>query len=151
MNQFAFITFDVSQQGIKTSLSMQGLLTVEGDLDTIIAQATYIYEKALGEMSVLLREREHLYKSRKRIPARLIWRIGDVIFRLNDDLAKLNLQIDSTYRHLIRDLKLKRKWLEKVVIFRRYIPQIDLIPEMATWGAFEKGTRRKAQALSQSK
>jgi len=151
MNQLAFITFDVSQQGIKTSLSMQGLLILEGDLDTIITSATHIYEEALGEMSDLLREREQLIRNRKRVPARLIWRIGDVIFRLNDDLAKLNLQIDNTYNHLVRDLKVNRKWLEKVVIFRRYIPQIDLIPDTATWGAFEKGTRRKAQALLHSK
>lgn len=151
MNQLAFITFDVSQQGIKTSLSMQGLLIIEGDLDTIIARATHIYKEALGEMSGLLREREQLISNRKRVSARLIWRIGDVIFRLNDDLAKLNLQIDDTYRHLTRDLELKRKWLEKVIIFRRYIPQIDLIPDTATWGAFEKGTRRKAQALLHSK
>lgn len=151
MNQLAFITFDVSQQGIKASLSMQGLLTIEGDLDTIIARATHIYKEALGEMSSLLKEREQLYSSRKRMPARLIWRIGDVIFRLNYDLSKLNLQIDNTYNHLVRDLKVNRKWLEKVVIFRRYIPQIDLIPDTATWGAFEKGTRRKAQALLHSK
>jgi len=151
MNQLAFITFDVSQQGIKTSLSMQGLSTIEGDLDTIITRATHVYEEALGEMSGLLREREQLISNRKRVPARLIWRIGDVIFRLNDDLAKLNLQIDDTYRHLTRDLELKRKWLEKVVILRRYIPQIDLIPDTATWGAFEKGTRRKAQSLLHSK
>jgi len=151
MNQLAFITFDVSQQGIKTSLSMQGILTIEGDLDTIIARATHIYKEALGEMSVLLKEREQLISNKKRVPARLIWRIGDVIFRLNDDLAKLNLQIDDTYRHLIRDLELKRKWIEKVVILRRHIPQLDLIPEMATWGAFEKGTRRKAHALLHSK
>jgi hypothetical protein len=151
MNQLAFITFDVSQQGIKTSISMQGLLTIEGDLDTIITRATHVYEEALGEMSGLLREREQLISNRKRVPARLIWRIGDVIFRLNDDLMKLNLQIDDTYRHLTRDLVLKRKWLEKVVILRRYIPQHDLIPEVATWGAFEKGTRRKAQALLHGK
>ena len=151
MNQLAFITFDVSQQGIKTSISMQGLLTIEGDLDTIITRATHVYEEALGEMSGLLREREQLISNRKRVPARLIWRIGDVIFRLNDDLMKLNLQIDDTYRHLTRDLVLKRKWLEKVVILRRHIPQLDLIPEMATWGAFEKGTRRKAHALLHSK
>ena len=63
---------------------------------------------------------------------------------LNDNLSKIDLQIDNTYYHLVRDLGVNRKWLEKVVIFRRYIQQIELIPETAIWGSFEKGTRSES-------
>jgi hypothetical protein len=151
MNQSPFISFETSQQGIRATLSMQGIINIEGDVESVINQATEIYKSALNEMKDLLFKREGLQKDRIRIPARLIWQIGDAIFRLNDDLLKIDLQIDNTYYHLVRDLGVNRKWLEKVVIFRRYIQHKELIPETATWGSFEKGTRKKVQLLIQGK
>ena len=55
--------------------------------------------------------------------------------------------MDSIYAHLTRDLDVKRKWLEKVIIFRRYIQEEAAIPKAAYWGMFEHGTRRKAEQL----
>ena len=151
MNQLTFISFEPSKQGIRASLSMQGIINIDGDIESAINQAIEIYKAALSEMKNLLLKREELQKVRRRVPARLIWQIGDAIFNLNDDLSKIDLQIDNTYHHLVRDLGVKRKWLEKVVIFRRYIEQIEIIPETATWGSFEKGTRKKVQLLMQGK
>jgi len=151
MNQLTFISFETSQQGVKASLSVQGIMNIEGDVEPVMYQAVQFYEKALGEIRALLHQRKQLQKSRKRIPARLIWRIGDVIFKLNDNLSEIGLQIDNTYYHLTRDLAVKRKWIEKVVVLRRYVQDVELIPESANWGTFEKGTRKKAQLLLQGK
>jgi len=89
----------------------------------------------------------------KRIPvaASLIWDLGDLIFRLRDSLASLGLEIDDLYEHLSRDLSVKRKWLEKVIIFRRYIPSRSMIPQDLNWGKCEKGTRRKAEQIAAGK
>jgi len=64
-----------------------------------------------------------------------------------DALAELSLEIDDVYKHLVRDLGAKRKWLEKAIIFRRYLPTQDLIPQSLNWGRCEKGTRRVAERL----
>jgi len=67
--------------------------------------------------------------------------------KIINNLYKLNLQIDNLYYHLTRDLNINRKWLEKVIIFRRYISDQEFIPESALWGTFEKGTKKKSLAL----
>jgi hypothetical protein len=147
MSEPLFISFDISNDKINASLSMQGFISAEGDIEKTLDSAKNIYGNALKRMNILLTERKNFLNSRKKIPARLIWQIGDEVFHLNEDLLIINLQIDNIYFHLIRDLGIKRKWLEKVIIFRRYLPDINRIPETLNWGAFEKGTRKKVTIL----
>ena len=109
MSQLTFISFETTQQGIKASLSMQGMIDIDGDLEIVVNRAVDIYKDSLSEMKNLLQEREKFQEVRKRIPARLIWQIGDAVFRLNDNLSKNNFQIDNTYHHLVRDLGVNRK------------------------------------------
>ena len=96
----------------------------------------------------MLTEIKNIRANKKPLPARFIWRLGNTIFQLVDDLQKDGFQLDGVYEHLSRDLVVKRKWLEKVIILRRYISKEDLIPETLNWGKCEKGTRKIAENIA---
>ena len=59
---------------------MQGIININGDIETVVNQAIEIYKAALKEMKNLLQRREELIEKHIRIPARLIWQIGNAIF-----------------------------------------------------------------------
>jgi len=127
---------------------MEGLVSSEGDPEPVLREAARVYERSIEGMRSLMAEMRESRADRRPIPARKIWQLGNAILTLRDGLAELSLQLDGVYRHLVRDLGVKTKWLEKVVIFRRYIPAHDAIPESLNWGRCEKGTRRIAERLS---
>ena len=104
MSQLTFISFETTQKGIEASLSMQGIIDIDGDIETVVHQAVDIYKATLSETKELLQRREKLKEDRKKVPARLIWQIGDAIFRLIDDLSCINLQIDNTYSDVVKTL-----------------------------------------------
>lgn len=128
-------------------LSVEGLLSVEGDPEPLMRKATDEYEQSVCHMRLLSEQIEKLRSDHKPIPARKVWDWGDAIFRLTQQLAKLSLQLDQLYEHLSRDLGVRRKRLEKIVILRRHLPQKELIPELLNWGRLEKGTRKAAERL----
>lgn len=149
MNQkkLAFITIEPKNTDYIAFLSMEDSLLIQKDPAIISDIAIIIYKDTISNMASIINNMKEYKKERKPIPARLVWKFGDYIFKLKFMLEAVELQINDLYGHIVRDLKLKRKWLEKVVIFRRYLPKESLIPEPLNWGKFEKGTRRKAERL----
>ncbi len=147
MKQTTFISFIKRNDTFQGSLRIDGLINLDEDPEEMCEKASQIYKSAIDQLEVMLKRRKSLLDNHEVIPARLVWSIGNEIFNLIDKLASQNLIIDDTYAHLVRDLGVKRKWLEKVVILRRYIPKMELIPEDFPWGKLEKGTKKKAQEL----
>jgi hypothetical protein len=141
------ITFECRDGRFMAFLSVEGLLSLEEDPEPLLRKATAEYEQAIRRMRLLIQQVEKLRSDRKPIPAHKVWEWGDAIFRLTHQLAKLSLRLDQLYQHLARDLGVKRKRLEKVVILRRYLPRKELIPEGLNWGRLEKGTRKAAERL----
>ncbi|MHA1632843.1 MAG: hypothetical protein ACTSXC_08580 [Candidatus Freyarchaeota archaeon] len=119
----------------------------EKDTESLLDGAAKIYGLAITKMRNVVKQIQELRNSRKTVPARKVWQLGDAIFELQNNLQRSSLQIDGLYEHLTRDLGVKRKWLEKVIILRRYLPCQDLIPSSLNWGQLEKGTRKKAESL----
>lgn len=144
----AFVSFEPRSGRFAGFLSMEAVIGSEADPEIMLREATEIYQGCVSRMRSLLVEIDTLRSNRVLIPARKIWQLGHVIFVLREELARLGLQLDGVYDHLTRDLGVKRKWLEKVVIFRRYIPEEGMIPESLNWGRCEKGTARMARRLS---
>ena len=130
------------------SVSMNDFLSSGKDLEPILKRAARIYGAAIEQMTLAIVDIRSYKKTKKKfLPARHIWELGDQIFILISNLEALGLQFDRLYEHLERDLNVKRKWLEKVIILRRYLPDINMIPESLNWGKCEKGTRRVAEQL----
>jgi hypothetical protein len=144
----AFVSFKPDKEHFIAFFPMEQLLSSERDLESVLKEAANVYEYSLVRMTSAVKDIDSFRNERKLLPARKIWRLGNLIFELVEDLQRLSLQIDGIYEHLVRDLGVKRKWLEKVIIFRRYISDEKIIPQSMNWGRFEKGTRRKAEKLS---
>ena len=110
-------------------------------------KAAGFYEHTIAAMCSLIAEMQTYKERREPIPARIMWKLGDSIFRLKNQLETLSLQLDGIYAHLIRDLGVKREWLEKVIIFRRYLLREDLIPQSLNWSRCYREIRRTAERL----
>ena len=141
------VSFEPRNGRFMAFLSMEGLLSLEGDPEPLLRKATHEYEQAVYQMRLLSEQIEKLRSDHNPIPARKVWEWGDAIFKLTHQLATLSLQLDQLYEHLGRDLGVRRKRLEKIVTLRRHLPQKELIPELLNWGRLEKGTRKAAERL----
>lgn len=146
-NKLKFISFEPKDGRFVGFLSLEAFINSEQDLEFVLKKATHIYERSIAQMRAILADIHTARAKRANISARKIWQLGDTILTLKNDLEKLSLQIDNVYNHLARDLGVKRKWLEKVIIFRRHLPHKGLIPRSLNWGRCEKGTRRVAERL----
>jgi len=149
LDKLSFVSLEPAKGRFRGSLSVEAVLASEGDPEAVLRKATSIYERCLDTIRPILAEIEAARSSPRLVSARAVWRVGDSVFQLRDELEALGLQLDGVYRHLCRDLGVKRKWLEKAIILRRYLPDVALIPQSLNWGRCEKGTRRVAQRLSQ--
>lgn len=143
----AFISFELVDKRFRAYLSMKEFILSDKDPELTIRKATKIYENSIIEMRTFIKEIQNFRNSRKLLPAYKVWQLGNATFELQGNLSKLYLQLDDLYNHLVRDLGVKRKWLEKVIIFRRYLPDENAIPQSLNWGRCEKGTRRVAEKL----
>jgi len=142
-----FVSFKRDKGEYKTFIAINGFFSSSGDLESLLNKAAIIYGSYISKMLASVDVIDVFRSNRRPLPARKIWQLGDIIFQLVDELSQLSLQIDGIYDHLGRDLNVKRKWLEKVIIFRRCIPEEGMIPEHLNWGKCEKGTRRKAELI----
>ena len=146
-NEPAFVSFKQNKGEYNAFIAMNGFFSSSDDLESLLNKAATLYGGYISKMLALADVINVFRSNRRPLPARKIWQLGDLIFKLVDELSRLSLQIDGIYDHLERDLNAKRKWLEKVIIFRRYIPEERMIPEHLNWGKCEKGTRRVAELI----
>jgi hypothetical protein len=146
-NDLSLVSFKPHEEHFIAFLPMEQFLSKDRDPEPALKKAAQLYEYSIIEMRSVVAEINSFRNKRTSIPAKEIWEFGDLIFGLTRGLERLSFQLDGIYDHLVRDLGAKRKWLEKVIIFRRYIPDKYIIPESLNWGRFEKGTRRKAEKL----
>lgn len=115
--------------------------------EAALEKAATTYGNYIEEMQLLIAEMEDQRKKRLPVLAVKMWSLGDCVFELVEELGRLGLELDGVYEHLTRDLGVKRKWLEKAIIFRRHIPDASIIPNGLRWGKCEKGTRKKAEGI----
>lgn len=147
----SFIGFIPEHEKFKGSLSLDAAFDSESDPQTLIKKSEMVYQKYIESMRLVIKDLGEMKSKRLRIPASKIWVLGDNIFLLKKNLENLGLQVDDLYMHLIRDLGVKRKWLEKVVILRRYVIDKNFIPKESNWGMFDKSTAKKARLLQGNK
>lgn len=147
-NKLTFVAFEPQNDHFKGFLSIEAVMNHKGDIENLLNQSIRLYEKYIKNIRHLIKDIQLAKAKRKPIAARKIWEIGDIIFKLKFELKRISLELDGLYDHLVRDLKVKQKWLEKVIIFRRYISDKKKIPVSLNWGRCEKGTRRIAERLT---
>jgi len=130
-------------------LSLDDAFLHDSDLASLLECAARIYQSQVSALAARLAIISEMRRNHVKVPARLVWDVGQDMFTLEERLSAIGLQVDGMYEHLTRDLDVKRKWLEKAVILRRYVPERDSIPAKLNWGRCEKGTRRVAVLIVQ--
>ena len=136
------ITFQPTQIGTMASLSLDDLEETAENIDNLLKEATNIYTLAIENMKIILRKNKKLRSKNKEIPARLMWDLGDSIFKLVNDLKIKNFELESLYENLTRDLDTSEGTLKRVLSIRRCINQKESLPKDLNWGAL-KGAPRK--------
>lgn len=149
MIRTSFVTFEPGAGAFQASMSIDGLLSMDVDHERVLEEARRAYESSVTELQRLMLSINEQRQAGIRVPARDVWKVGDVVFKLTEDLRALALQLDDLYAHLTRDIGVKRKWLEKAIILRRYVPNKEAIPAQLNWGRIEKGTKRSAERIAQ--
>jgi len=143
----SYVSFQPNGNQFIAFVSLDAVSAGDRDLEVVLRDAAACYGDHIWAMRVLIEEMRENRMRRMPIFARRMWVLGDQVLRLIEHLSLLGLELDGVYDHLSRDLGVKRKWLEKAVIFRRHIPVVDAIPESLKWGKCEKGTRKVAERI----
>lgn len=141
-----FVSFEPISK-FRCFLSIEAIIKSEKELEPLLAKASKIYENAIAKMRSLIEDFEVARNNRKPIAARKMWEVGDAVFRLRKELEKLGFELDGVYDHLTRDLGVKRMWLEKVIIFRRYLSEKKVIPKSLNWSVCRLAPRSAAEKL----
>lgn len=148
MRRLYFVSFEPVDGKFLARMPVESLLAKETDAERLAQDIALVYSQSISTMRSVVKEICALRAVRLPVPAQSAWVLGDAIFALRRQLMDHSFEIDGIYAHLVRDLGMKRKWLEKVVILRRYVPRVDHIPEGLTWGKFEHGTKKLALSLA---
>jgi hypothetical protein len=139
-----FVSFEPAGDGFTAWFHLSETVTPPANTASLLKKASIVYKSHLGIMRLQIERMQGTKLRSQRIPAFLAWSLGDQVFRLISELRTQSLEISGVYAHLTRDLGVNRKWLEKVIVFRRYIPSADCIPKELSWGQCQTGTRRIA-------
>lgn len=139
-----FVSFEPRAEGFTVFVPLEDAVTMEDDLDALTVKAEKIYKGYVERIRKILSEIEKCKKNRRPVSARQAWQVGNAIFELKESLEELSLAVDDLYSHLERDTGADRNWLGKVVTFRRYLSDMNLISESLTWRRCKSAPRRAA-------
>lgn len=150
MNNLILISFQPDDQGFVAHIPLGDLSLIKNP-EKSLKKASFDYAKAIQSMQGQLKELNEMKKNRKIIPARKIWKLGDSIFSLVDKMEQMLFCINGLYDHLTRELEVKKMWLEKVIIFRRYIADQKSIPKSLAWGKCSSSPRKATNLILSGK
>ena len=141
-NNLIGIVFDNKNGKIIPSVSFDELDLITDDINIPLKSAELVYNSSISKMKEIVLKNIALRKEKKSVPAILMWNFGNEIFKLIGKLSEINFRWDNLYESLIRDLGVSDTTLERVITFRRYVPDINIIPDDVNWGAL-KGSPKK--------
>jgi len=115
--------------------------------ETDIEDAVRIYTQSIRAIKKSLSVLQKSRLSNGRIPARLVWDVGNEIINLVRKLDTCGFIVDGLYSHLVRDLEKKYDWIRRVVRFRRHLEHRSCIPKDLNWGKCKDSPMRIAKDL----
>lgn len=147
MKNLILISFQPSGQEFIARVSLESFSSIGNNPEASLRKAGSKYSRSIRSMRKHLDEMNDMKTNRDIIPARKVWKLGDCIFSLVKDMEQMSFCINGLYDHLIRELAVKRMWVKKVVIFRRYIQNQKSIPRRLPWGRCSSSPRKTAEAI----
>lgn len=145
----SFISFEPS------GLKFDGFLSITAindkvNTEKLASNASRIYQKGIQLLKLILNKINIDKIENKSAHAKYMWQFGDTVYKIKNHLGVLGLEVDDMYAHITRDVVVKKRWLQKVIIFRRYISDGSIIPKNSRWTYFEENTKKKAISLSEN-
>ena len=122
-------------------------LLPKGSAETM-QEATIIYQDALADIRRWQNDANILRKLRTPMTVRKVWELGDILHRLNSDLAEQGCRIENLYNHLERHANISPKRASSFVTLRRYVADVELIPEDLQWNKILKTVRSSTIAIA---
>jgi len=112
-----------------------------------LKEVANIYAKSIHDMKIILENLETTKSKKIPMLAVDIWDLGDKIVSLIETINKKGFTIDGVYDHLIRDLGRKKQWLKKIIIFRKNLPDRNMIPNDLKWSVCKDAPRYSAKLI----
>jgi len=145
------IIFYPKSNSFQASISITDVNNISVDINNLLKDANSIYCNVILKMRSILELNKKRRKENKIIQASSMWGFGDLIIKLVDELKVINFEIENLYGHLIRDLNVKTTTIKQSIIFRRYIPSREYVPEDLKWSDVRDHPRRYALKLIDGK
>lgn len=147
-DRYASVAFKKRGSGFRGSVPMGDLsLLSNGPAETMQA-VTMIYQSALVDIKIWQKDAGELRKSKTPMTVRKVWELGDILHRLNADLAEQGCRIENLYDHLERHADISPKRASSFVTLRRYVDDAEMIPEGLQWNKILKTVKSTSQAIA---
>lgn len=144
---YAAVAFKRRGGTYQGSVPLKDLALLHDDPAQTMHAVTDIYQRALREIRQWQKDAESVRQSRVVLSARKAWELGDIVHRLNTDFAKHSCRLENLYDHLARHAGTSG-WLSQYVTLRRYVNDVESIPESLTWNSIAKKVKPASQAIA---
>ena len=144
----AAIAFKKRGGAYRGSAPLSDLALLRNDPAETMSAVTDVYRRALRQMRQWQRDIKSLRKSKIPLPASKAWELGNVVHTLNADLAAHGCRLENLYDHLERHAGLSPKWLGRFVTFRRYVYDVEAIPDGLKWNRVVRSAKSTGQAIT---
>ena len=145
---YAGVAFRERGGDYRASAPLSDLALLRDDPAETLRAATDKYRSALGQIRQWQRDVESLRRSKTALPAKKAWELGNIVHKLDEELAKHGCQLEDPYGHLERHVGLSPKWLAQYITFRRYVEDVDAIPATLKWNSIMKSVRSAGEAIA---
>ncbi len=145
---YASVAFKKHGGAYQGSVPLSDLALLPNDPADTMRAVTGIYEAALLDIKRWQREAKSLRQSRTPMSVRKAWELGDVLHRLNTNLAGHGCQLENLYDHLEHHAGLPPKRATSFVTLRRYVDDADVIPQQLQWNRIMKTVKATSQAIA---
>ena len=143
----ANIMFKKRGGAYRGSAPLGDLALLRNDPAKTMRTVTGVYRRALLDIRQWQREVRSLRQSKIPLPAKKAWELGNVVHQLNVDLAAHGCRLDSVYDHMERHARLSPHLLGRFVTFRRYVHDVEAIPEHLKWNRVVRSVKSTGQAI----
>lgn len=144
----ASLSFIRRGSSYRASVPLKDLTLLRGDPADVMSTATVIYSKALLDIKDWRLRVKASHQSRESLSARHAWELGDIIHKLNEEIANIGCRLEDLYTHLKRHAGLSAYRSSRCVTLRRYVSKVDAIPVDLKWSSVEKSVRATAHVIA---
>lgn len=144
---YAAIIFKRRGSTYQGSVPIRDLALLRGDPAETMRVVTDIYQRALAEIKQWQRDVKSPRQSKTPLSAKKAWELGDIIYSLKADLAEHACQLENLYDHLTRHAGTST-WLRQYVTFRRYVDNVDAIPDDLKWNNIAKTAKSAGLSIA---